>query len=232
MENALTIMAVLGGLLFVFSFVKYALIGFRYHPVTGLLALIPVVNLITLPTLMDGKVIRTIIIGIVGLLLAGASWFLGADKSLYRHISALRGQPVATSLEQKIPQGKNPAVFTNNVTGLPPQSQATGTTKNGTSEAIPASAETQSTPQSVYLVNLPKRALYSIEFVDAPIEQLNTLVGRVVHITTSKNSTVEGKVQKATKSSVFIMRNGSENTPYEMLISNIKKLKVLIKRNP
>jgi hypothetical protein len=232
MENALTIMAVVGGLLFIFSFVKYALIGFRYHPVTGLLALIPVVNLITLPTLMDGKVIRTIIIGIVGLLLAGASWFLGADKSLYRHISTLRGQPVATSLEQKIPQGKNLAVSTNNATGLLVQSQTTDAIKNGISETIPASAEIQNTPQPVYLLNLPKRALYSIEFVDAPVQQLNTLVGRIVHIVTSKNSTVEGRLQKATKSSVFIMINGNENTPYEMLINNIKKLKILIKRNP
>ena len=65
MENALTIIAVLGGLLFVYSFIKYALTGFRYHPVTGLLALIPVVNIITLPTLMDSKIIRLIIFGII-----------------------------------------------------------------------------------------------------------------------------------------------------------------------
>jgi hypothetical protein len=225
MENALTIMAVVGGLLFIFSFVKYALIGFRYHPVTGLLALIPVVNLITLPTLMDGKVIRTIVIGIVGLLLACASWFLGADKSLYRHISTLRGQPVATALEEKTKQGQNLAAA--NGTGL----SATDSTKNGTSATIAPSSEIQRTSPLVYLVNLPKRALYSVEFVDVPVQQLNTLVGRVVRIVTSKNSIIEGRVEKATTSSVFIVRNSSENAPYEMLNSNIKKLKVLVKRN-
>lgn len=230
MENALTIMAVLGGLLFVFSFVKYALIGFRYHPVTGLLALIPVINLITLPTLMDGKVIRTIIIGIIGLLLAVASWFLGADKSLYRHISTLRGQPMMTTIEQKT-QGKSLISSTNNSAELSPQFQTTHATKNGISATTNSSVETQTAPQPVYLVNLPKQALYSIEFVDASTEKLNTLVGRVVRITTSKNSTVEGRVQKATTSSVFINRNGSEKAADEILITNIKKLKVLIKRN-
>jgi len=231
MENALTIIAVLGGLLFIFSFVKYALIGFRYHPVTGLLALIPVINLITLPTLMDGKVIRTIIIGIVGLLLASASWFLGADKSLYRHISTLRGQPMMTTLEQKTMQGENSIASANSATGLSSQTQIADTKNNGISTMLSSSADTQTAPQPVYLVNLPKQALYSIEFVDASVEKLNTLVGRIVRITTSKYSIVEGKVKKATTSSIFILKNGSDNPADEVLISNIKKIKVLIKRN-
>jgi len=230
MENALTIIAVLGGLLFVYSFIKYALTGFRYHPVTGLLALIPVVNIITLPTLMDSKIIRLIIVGVIGLSLAIAAWFLGADKSIYQHISALRGQsaPISTT-NIAANREQNTRMAT---TAMAPVVQSTPSIKNNPSaETIVASSHEQIAPKPVHLVNLPKQALYNMLFIDAPVQQLSTLKGRIVRIITREDSVIEGRLQKASSSSVFITKTGDGNIAYEMLISNIKQVKVLIKRS-
>lgn len=225
MENVLTIIAILGGLLFIFSFVKYAITGFRYHPVTGILALIPVVNLITLPTLMDAKIVRVVIIGIIGLIFSIAAWFLGANESLYQHISALRGQStLSASVERKTTEKQT---TTASIDGSSKNNQAiisanTSATTNESPVAL---------PQPVYRVNLPKQALYNMKFIEAPIEQIETLKGRVVQIITRKNALIEGRVQKATAASVFIIRADNETIAHEMLLSNIKQLKVLITRN-
>ena len=221
MENALTIAVVLGGLLFIYSFIKYAITGFRYHPVTGFLALIPVLNIITLPTLMDGKTIRLIIFGLFGLLLAIAAWFLGADKSLYKHISQLRGQPVSISSESRA--GSN-----EQKTMMPNANAATSAGQNNPSIEEP---NTLIAPKPIQLMNLPKQALYNMQFIDAPVEQLSTLKGRIVRIVTRENSMIEGRLEKVSSSSIFITKTGDGNIAYEMLVSNIKLIKVLIKRS-
>jgi len=223
MEIALTLAAVLGGLLFVFSYLKFALTGFRYHPVTGLLTLIPILNLITLPTLLDGKLIRIIILGIIGLILSISAWFLGADKTLQRHISTLRGQPIlVSSSEQKQDSLSNTSSDKSAKDNVTKQKQDASNTA--------ASDKENRTPQPVYFENLPKRALYNMEFVDTPVEQLNTLKGRIVHIVTRKNLIIEGRIQNTTPASLFIIRKGDKNSAYEMLMSNIKQLQVLVKR--
>jgi hypothetical protein len=232
MENALTIIVVFGGLLFIYSFIRYALAGFRYHPVTGLLALVPVVNIIALPTLMDSKIIRIIIIGIIALLLAVVAWFLGADKSLYQHISKLQGQPVAVSnVNQHIDNKQKTIISATDVTAL--SAQATGAIKNSAAEevVVASSADMQIAPRPVYIVDLPKQALYNMQFIDAPVQQLSTLKGRTVRIVTRKDAILEGRLEKITSSSAFILRTGDSNIAYEMLISNIKQIKVLVKRN-
>lgn len=223
MEIALTLAAVLGGLLFIFSYLKFALTGFRYHPITGLLALIPVINLITLPTLLDSKLIRIILLGIFGLILAIGAWFLGADKSLQQHISMLRGHPrLVSTAEQK----------QNSLSGdlVNAKEHASNEGKDKTTLNV-ASDNKKIAKHPVHLANLPKQALYSMQFVDAPIDQLNTLKGRIVHIITRKDLVVEGRVENTNKVSLFISKKGSKNIAHEMLISNIKQLKVLVKRS-
>ncbi|MCK5813483.1 MAG: hypothetical protein KAH03_04460 [Cocleimonas sp.] len=225
MEIALTLAAVLGGLLFIFSYLKFALTGFRYHPVTGFLALIPVVNLITLPTLLDSKLIRIILFGIFGLVLSVGAWFLGADKSLQRHIATLRGQPVLVSTADQKNSNED-----NNLSSTNASAQGRTDGQDKDSKGVASSTDSVIQAHPVYLENLPKQALYSMAFVDAPVEQINTLKGRVVRIVTSKNTVVEGRVQNTTTASVFISRQGGENIAYEMLVSNIKQLQVLVKR--
>ena len=232
MEIVLTVIAVLGGLLFIFSYIKFVLTGFRYHRITGFLAFLPVINLITLPTLMDGKLVRILIIGIIGLTLSVGAWFLGADKSLQKHISSLRGQPIIISSNKQEAANKNQELTA-------PKAQASSTEKNITDKTTtvagattkPIETTTQVAPQSVYFETLPKQALYSMEFIDAPVQQINTLQGRIVRISSNNGSSIEGQIQSIANGSVFIRKNGDGNIAYEMLIANIKQLQVMIKKN-
>ena len=223
MEIMLTIVAIIGGLLFIFSYLKFVLSGFRYHPITGLLAFIPVVNLITLPTLMDDKLVRTILLGVLGLILAVGAWFLGADKSLQKHISTLRGEPtIISSNKQGLMENKQKAIS-------PPDTTTTEKIAT-TEEVIPASGVTQQIPQTVYFETLPKHALYSMEFIETSVQQIKTLKGRVVRITSTNDTIIEGQIQSVEKGSVFISKSGEGNVAYEMLIGNIKQLLVMVKR--
>jgi len=79
MQIALIILFGLGVLLFLLCFLGYALSAFRHHFVTGLISLLPVLNIITLPSLWD-KNSNKFFIGLIGLILLSVSWFFGADK--------------------------------------------------------------------------------------------------------------------------------------------------------
>ena len=224
----LTIIAVVGGLLFIFSYLKFVLSGFRYHPITGLLAFIPVVNLITLPTLMDKKLARTVILGILGLILAVGAWFLGADKSLQKHISTLRGAPTIISSSKQALMGASKEVSISASSTVATEKTITPETSE-TEEITPTSIAPQEAP-SVYFETLPKHALYSMEFIETSVQQIHTLKGRVVRITSTSNTITEGQIQNIEKGSVFISKNGEGNIAYEMLIGNIKQLLVMVKR--
>ncbi len=80
MELAVLTITAIGVFLFSISYIKFDYEGFRHHFVTGLLALIPVVNLIALPTLWD-RTRGMLLIGLGGLIAAIIAWFAGADKA-------------------------------------------------------------------------------------------------------------------------------------------------------
>jgi len=227
----LTTTAIIGGLLFIFAYLKFVLTGFRYHPITGLLASIPVINLITLPTLMDNKVLRTIILSVLGLILAVGAWFLGADKSLQKHISVLRGEPTIISSSKQALMKKNKEEVPNKTANTVTTKETTTAKTSETTEAATSTTSTpEAMPQPVYFETLPKRALYSMEFIEASVQHINTLKGRVVRITNTNGTIIEGQIQNIEKGSIFISKNGEGHIAYEMLIANIKQLLVMVKR--
>ena len=227
MELALTITAVLGGLLFIYSYLKFVFSGFRYHVITGFLAMIPVVNLVTMPTLLDNKLMRTLIFGVVGLVLAVGAWFLGADKTLHKHIATLRGQPMMSA-----PQVAGTSASAIQTT--PAASSGDGQVANGANTtAAEGSGEVMQQAvmtKPVYLEELPKKALYNMEFVETSVDQIGSLMGRIVRVITSDDVVTEGRVQNVAAGSLFLQRNGDGKVAYEMLTGNIKHLRVLVKR--
>ena len=229
MELALTITAVLGGLLFIYSYLKFVFSGFRYHAITGLLAMIPVVNLVTLPTLLDSKLSRTLIFGIIGLVLAVGAWFLGADKSLHKHIATLRGQPMmsAPQVASSPPRQVTPIMVTQG------KSQEIG--KESTGENVAPEGDNELAPQPVlakpvYLEVLPKKPLYNMEFIETSVDQVGSLVGRIIRVMTSDDVITEGRVQNVAAGSLFILRKGDGDVAYEMLTGNITQLQVMVRR--
>lgn len=91
MEYVLPAVLVLGVLLFVISWLIVIAAGFKNHPVTGIVALIPGLNLLILPSIWY-RVDAWVITGFVGLLLTVGAWFLGGADQLSQHTQKLGAQ--------------------------------------------------------------------------------------------------------------------------------------------
>ena len=199
MELAVLTITAIGIFLFSLSYIKFAYEGFRHHFITGLLAIVPVVNLIALPTLWD-RTRNILMVGSMGLLAAVVAWFLGADKA-FEAVSSDRNTPVAS---------------TQNITS---------------NTTTPAALET-SNPSSKdrFLTVLPSKALYRLDFEAASPQQIRNFTGRIVRITGIDNVVTDGRIQNFTPSSVFVEQPGDGNIAYEMMLSNIKTVDVMVKR--
>lgn len=207
MELAVLIAAAVGIILFAISYLKFAYEGFRYHLITGLLALIPVVNLVALPTLWD-RTNRMLMVGLVGLIIAGAAWFLGAGKTFH-------------------------AYWGNGQTQIATPSSANTTTPIATAPVSGSTA--QSTTANIranerHISLLPSKALYRLDFESASADQIKTFTGRIVKITSVDHTVTDGRIQSVTPSSVFIEQSGDGQIAYEMMLSNIKSIEVMVKR--
>ena len=200
MELAVLIITAIGIFLFSVSYLKFAYEGFRHHFVTGLLALIPVINLIALPTLWD-RTRSMLMIGFVGLIAAVIAWFAGADKAF----EAVRS-------ERNIPIASNQNI-----------------TANGSIAATATDNRAQGSSQK-FLSLLPGKALYRLDFESASPAQIRNFTGRVVRITSTDHIVTDGRIQTVTPSSVFIEQPGDGNIAYELMLSNIKSIDVMVKR--
>ena len=200
MELAVLTITAIGVFLFSISYIKFAYEGFRHHFVTGLLASIPVVNLIALPTLWD-RTRGMLLIGLGGLIAAIIAWFAGADKT-FEAVRSERNTPIATT--QVIP-GTTTVTTINNANSA-----------SGSKETI--------------LSLLPGKALYRLDFESASPNQIRNFTGRIVRITSNDHTVTDGRIQNFTPSSVFIEQAGDGNISYELMLSNIKSVDVMVKR--
>ena len=200
MELAVLTITAIGIFLFSISYFKFAYEGFRHHFITGLLALLPVINLIALPTLWD-RTRSMLIIGLVGLIAAIIALFAGADKA-FEAVRSDRNTPIAAT--QTIPGTTGISTIVNN------------DTQNGSKETR--------------LSLLPGKALYRLDFESASPNQIRSFAGRIVRITSSDHTVTDGRIQNFTQSSVFIEQPGDGNIAYELMLSNIKSIDVMVKR--
>lgn len=200
MQLALIILAGFGALLFVISFLRYVLSGFRHHFVTGIIAALPVLNIVTLPSLWHnsrGKFLT----GAFGLMIAAVAWFFGANTGIKTMLANRQG---ATT----------PAVTTGN-TAIP--NPAT----NNTNAPMPTATFAESN-----IVSLPTKALYKMTFDDVPVNQINTLTGRIVQITNTDDEQLEGRLKEV--SAGIVVLEGTVNN--EISLASIKKLKLMVKK--
>ena len=206
MQLALTILAGLGALIFVICFLGYVISGFRHHFVTGLISMLPVLNIVTLPSLWD-KSSKKFLTGLIGLIIASGAWFMGGDKGVQNFIS--RGN---TTTEEVV-------ISTN------PQITSNGT-KSTTISPTKTIAKNLVTYDEEDMFALPSKALYVMGFDIVPINQISNLKGRIVQITKNNNELVEGRVKSIAPGSV-IVEGLLEN---ELPIASIKQLKLMVKK--
>jgi hypothetical protein len=119
MEIGLVALAGIGLLLFLYSFLAYIIAGFKHHPVTGLISMLPVLNIVTLPSLwhLTG---RKLIIGFIGLLIAIGSWVMGAEQGFNNLVSKVQGKPIEiTSITSTEQATQAQLLSESNMQGLP-----------------------------------------------------------------------------------------------------------------
>ena len=107
-----------------------------------------------------------------------------------------------------------------------------------TTQTIPGTAgisttvnnEGQNGSTETFLSLLPGKALYRLDFESASPNQIRSFAGRIVRITSSDHTVTDGRIQNFTQSSVFIEQPGDGNIAYELMLSNIKSIDVMVKR--
>ncbi len=201
MELAFTIIAGLGALLFLSGYIGFVFAGFKHHFVTGLIATLPVLNIVTIPALWRNTS-RKIMISAIGLIIMTASWFLGTNTGVNKYILLLKG-------DNKIAQIAIISPSTNNIVISHTQNSLTSNIQ-------------QSIDDSEFQP-LPKTALYRMSFEVIPVDKIQGLKNRVVKIITTKGTQIEGQVESVNASSITI--NGSE-----LPIANIKQISLMIKK--
>lgn len=210
MQLALLILAGLGALIFIVSFLAYVVSGFRHHFVTGLISMLPVLNIITLPSLWH-KSSRKFIVGFIGLIIFIGAWLLGADKGIQNLVS-------------RQDSSSSEAVSINGETNNNQQSAST-TIRQPTATAIKPSRSSVLNEED--MVDLPNKALYKMAFDAVPVSQITNLQGRIVQITTTDNTQIEGRIKTVSPGSV-VLEGLFEN---ELPIASIKQLKLMVKKS-
>ena len=233
MELALTIIAGFGVLLFLFGYLSFVLAGFKHHFITGVISALPVLNIVTIPALWH-KTSKKLMLSFLGVLIAGASWFLGGSTGITKTISLLKGDSVMTTTTPSSP-AKKPMPFNVSPNEKPGFPQA------GSSAEFQAPSVNQLTASKPYankqrfvdpskLQGLPGKPLYRMSFEEVPVNKINVLNGRIVKITTRNNEQLEGRIIKVSESSVVLQTSNTGSLGNELPIVNIKQLRLMVKK--
>lgn len=194
MEYVLLGVLLLGAVLFLLGWLVMAGICFQRHPVTGLVALLPGVNLLVLPAMWH-RVGGWVITSFIGVLLAAVAWFAGANQQVYRQAQAM-GMNVsapAKTASQTVAIPAEAASVTHTI-DIPP-SVRTEQSAVAAAASIPAPAPAPK-PADVLMgaKSLPSSALYHVVFKPLDLGKLSSNVGQYVRITQKDGRKREGKL--------------------------------------
>ena len=185
MEYVLLGVLVLGVVLFVVGWLVMVGICFQRHAVTGVIALIPGLNLLTLPAMWH-RVSGWVITSVIGVLLASVAWFAGANGHVYSRAQAV-GLKVGAPVAQVTPASATPAqpaAGEVHTIDIPPQAR--------TAEPAPAPVDVLAGAKT-----LPAAALYHVVFKTIEVSALANNAGEYVRITQQDGRTREGKLISA-----------------------------------
>ena len=225
MELVLTIIAGLGLLIFVLSYLSYLFKGFKHHFVTGLIATLPILNIVTLPALWY-KAGKTFFLGIFGLLIFAASWFFGAEQGLKNLVGSL------SSNSETVVASRPNTINTAIPLSLPRSNSQTNILKGNSNTIHPTSKKSESLEDRPFideskLQGLPNTALYKLSFDVIPVESITTLFNRIVKISLTNGQIIEGRIINVNSNTVLLKSGLSEQ---EYPTSNIVKLRLMVKK--
>ncbi|MFZ1388986.1 MAG: hypothetical protein WBP46_04200 [Thiolinea sp.] len=181
MEYLLIIAFAIGLLLFLVSWLRVIIAGFSHHFLTGIVAFIPVVNVLVLPSVWH-QVYGWVMAGFIGLLLAIATWFAGADKQVYQYAHQA-GFELPKQGSDPVATGDLPTQQETLEVKLPTTAQAsTNDDPNKPAAPLPTGAE------------IPKAALFSMSYKSVEAKQLSEYQGQYIRLKQKDRRQFEGKL--------------------------------------
>ncbi len=204
----------IGVAIFILAYLIIAFASFRHHFITGLVSLVPVANLIILPTVWH-KTAKIFIASIISISLASAAWFSGANQHIAQLAQNFTGQ-------------KSHIIKTNY--------QANSTHSNQT-EPTQVISHTPTDLKKVSLFNhykqppLPNKALYYLLFKQVNRQDWEYLKDSLIRITFEDETQVEGRVSKILPDRLVIKFHQNQKTQiFETSTNRIIQVEKLIKQ--
>lgn len=168
MDLALSAIALISIFIFIIAYSVIAFASFRHHFVTGLISLIPVANILILPSVWY-KTSKAFIISFIAIIIAAGAWFSGANQNLLNYAKGL----------------DNPTT----------QNEITPLEDSAISSAPASSFVTQvASFKNLSQTPLPSKALYYLLFEQVNQQHWDHLKDSLIRITFEDETTLEGRV--------------------------------------
>lgn len=236
MDYLLPGILILGVLLFVYGWIRVIIGGFYHHPMTGLVAVLPGINLLVLPAVWH-RVGKAVIVGFVGILLAAGSWFLGAEPKVNKLAGkfgftitdkvveasgAVLGAPAESAAE---PQSMTYSFDLPDKAAAPPEAEmhAGDAAANEAAALMDKPAVTEKA--------LPPNALYHIVFEPVALDKLANATGQYAHLTQKDGRKREGKIMAGTAEQIQLQeRRGGGEVTSTIRLGDIRDGALMVKR--
>jgi hypothetical protein len=224
MDNILAIVTLAGLVILGIGYLIVIVAGFKHHFVTGLIAMIPGVNILVIPSTWD-KASSGFILGIVGLVIAAGGWF-GGNGQIYMP-NALVGKNEQAAVVQA------GSVQSDAAKQDPQQTSATGEQPAETDSAVAEVTQPSSPLIAIgsqktegLIMPLPNKPLYMLTYQQIENSELSGLLGQYIRITDSSRQATEGKLLNIEADQLLLQKQeGSES----IALSDIAQLEKLVK---
>ncbi|WP_020558195.1 hypothetical protein [Thiofilum flexile] len=205
MEYALLIALALGMLLIALAWLMITIAGFRHHFVTGIVAMVPVLNLLILPTIWH-RARGWFFTGLVGILLAVGAWGVSVNSQAGQNMQRLLGnhwftQKLSPMLSPSQGDQEPPETVTQEVNISPIPISTVSLPPNTTSSTSNMPTETGAQHE------LPSNALYQMGFQPIELSAANHYIGQSLRIRRSDQKWIEGRLLEATDKMLRIEQN-------------------------
>ncbi|MGV6809846.1 MAG: hypothetical protein ACWA5U_08220 [bacterium] len=211
MESILGIATLVGLVLLVIGYLLIVFAGFRHHTMTGIIAMIPVLNILIIPSTWH-RASAGFIIGTVGLVVATIGWLLGGSSYFYQHFSIPKPAPQQQTANQQVQPSAVPL----------PQGE-----KAAPKEEKPAEEQNPLSNRPIgAIIPLPDKPLYKLVYKDADRNELKQLIGEYIRITDKKKLRYEGKLENI-KGEKISLKAGINTADFKL--SDIAQIEKIVK---
>lgn len=197
MESILGIASLIGFGLLLIGYLLIVIASFKHHFVTGIIGMIPVLNLLVIPSTWH-RASLGFILGTVGLIIGLGTWFGGGSSYVYQLLSMPDKAPTKSEIVEKAEEKTIKSV---SLAG-----------KEQTPEADEPPAENPLIRKKGVIVPLPDKPLYRLVYETIEQDDLDDLKGDYIRVTDELLAQYEGKLLSLGDDRLVLLIAGKNTT--------------------